>query len=190
MTEIEPQSTCTEATPPAQNLSLFVGVLVAGVVADLVTKWLVFERFQVGFHREGSMLYAIGPDGRSLEAVPIISGLFSIRPSINTGAVFGSLAGQIGLLSILSVVALVVIFVILFRAPERPVLFQISMGLISAGALGNLWDRLKIGGVRDFLDFYIRDWHWPTFNIADSCICVGVGLFLLLEFLRPAPARG
>jgi signal peptidase II len=56
--------------------------------------------------------------------------------------------------------------------------------LIAAGALGNLVDRLRIGAVIDFLDFYIGDKHWPAFNVADSSICVGVALLLAINVIE------
>ena len=51
--------------------------------------------------------------------------------------------------------------------------------MIAGGAVGNLIDRLRFGAVIDFLDFYVKTYHWPAFNVADSAITVGVGLFLL-----------
>lgn len=62
------------------------------------------------------------------------------------------------------------------RAPRDEVL---PLALIVGGALGNLIDRIRFGAVVDFLDFHIGGWHWPAFNVADICICVGVGLYLL-----------
>jgi signal peptidase II len=59
-----------------------------------------------------------------------------------------------------------------------------GLALVFGGAAGNLFDRIVWGSVTDFLEFYIRDWHWPTFNVADSCVVIGSGL-LLLELLRP-----
>jgi signal peptidase II len=50
---------------------------------------------------------------------------------------------------------------------------SIALALIIGGALGNLWDRLSYGHVIDFIDFYVSQWHWPVFNIADSAICIG-----------------
>lgn len=54
-----------------------------------------------------------------------------------------------------------------------------GLALIVGGALGNLIDRLRFGAVVDFLDFHVKTWHWPAFNFADICICVGVGLYVL-----------
>lgn len=59
----------------------------------------------------------------------------------------------------------------------------VPLSLIAGGAIGNLIDRIRFGAVVDFLDFHIGGWHWPAFNIADICIVVGVGLYLLNMFL-------
>jgi signal peptidase II len=59
-----------------------------------------------------------------------------------------------------------------------------GLALVLGGAAGNLFDRILWGRVTDFLEFYIRDMHWPTFNVADSCIVIGSGL-LLVDLLRP-----
>jgi signal peptidase II len=62
-------------------------------------------------------------------------------------------------------------------------LYRISFALVAAGALGNLIDRLRHGAVTDFLDFYLGSYHWPAFNVADSAICVGVGVMLFANVL-------
>ena len=67
---------------------------------------------------------------------------------------------------------------------KRPTLIAlVALGMVLGGGLGNLFDRLVYGKVVDFLDFHIGNAHWPAFNVADSCIVVGVLLFAL--FYRP-----
>ena len=61
----------------------------------------------------------------------------------------------------------------------KPGLEKWSLALIVGGALGNLIDRIRFGAVIDFLDFHVKNWHWPAFNFADICISVGVGLIIL-----------
>ena len=65
---------------------------------------------------------------------------------------------------------------------ERGLLYMAAIGLVAGGAVGNLIDRIRLGHVIDFLDSIIRRYHWPAFNVADSAITVGVGLFLLASF--------
>ncbi len=63
----------------------------------------------------------------------------------------------------------------------------VAAGLIVGGALGNIIDRIRLGGVTDFLDFYVRDWHWPAFNFADVAVVCGVALLLLYPLVdRPS----
>ncbi len=59
-----------------------------------------------------------------------------------------------------------------------------ALALIAGGAIGNVIDRVRLGAVVDFLDFYVAGYHWPAFNVADSAICVGVALFLLANILE------
>ncbi len=64
-----------------------------------------------------------------------------------------------------------------------------ALALVLGGALGNVIDRLRFGAVVDFLDVHAAGWHWPAFNIADSAICLGVGLLLLQQIREPAAGR-
>lgn len=121
------------------------------------------------------------------ESVGVIDGLFSLTYVRNTGAAWGMFGGQNFLLSILSIVMLVlmVVFQKAVTGGDRRILY--CLGLLAGGILGNLVDRLKLGYVTDFLDFYVATHHWPVFNIADSAICVGVGLYMIFT-LRPSAA--
>ena len=65
---------------------------------------------------------------------------------------------------------------------EKNQVMRIGLALILGGAFGNLIDRVRLGAVIDFLDFYIGDYHWPAFNLADSAICIGVALILIKSF--------
>jgi signal peptidase II len=66
------------------------------------------------------------------------------------------------------------------RSYYQTVLAQTSLAAVLGGAIGNVIDRVKFGAVVDFLDFYVGSYHWPAFNVADSAICVGVALLILL----------
>ena len=68
------------------------------------------------------------------------------------------------------------------RAHPRLLPYAIATGLIVGGAMGNVIDRLRFGAVADFLDVHIAGYHWPSFNVADACICTGVMLLLWCEF--------
>ncbi|NTV13806.1 MAG: signal peptidase II [Desulfobulbaceae bacterium] len=121
------------------------------------------------------------------ESLPVIPGLFSLTFVTNTGAAFGILAGaqslgrQVFFVGV-ALVALVVLYMAYREYRAQGQIYMAAIGLVAGGALGNLVDRLRLGHVIDFLDFYLRQYHWPAFNIADSAITIGVGLFLLAGF--------
>lgn len=101
----------------------------------------------------------------------------------NTGAAFSFLSQAggwqrwffAGLALVMS--SMMVLWLLRLKSHEK--LMAAALSLVLGGAIGNLIDRVAYGYVIDFLDVYYQDWHWPAFNIADSAICVGVGLMLL-----------
>ncbi len=74
------------------------------------------------------------------------------------------------------------------RLPREEKWQGTALALVLGGALGNVWDRLQLGYVVDFIDVYYRDWHWPAFNVADSAITVGAVLLIADSFRRPGRA--
>ncbi len=120
----------------------------------------------------------------------VIPGFFNLTYLENTGAAFGFLASASGAWKqwFFIGVAVLALGFILFLYSQYCLdkfIYTIALGLIGGGAVGNVLDRVRYGSVVDFLDFYIGNRHWPAFNVADSAICVGVGLFLLANFLSP-----
>ena len=101
----------------------------------------------------------------------------------NAGAAFG-LFSSLGnsIFVIISIVAIIVIIAYLARINGRLEIFSIS--LILGGATGNLIDRLIIGKVIDFVDFFVGKWHWPAFNVADSALTVGIILFFIASVMQ------
>jgi signal peptidase II len=98
----------------------------------------------------------------------------------NKGGAFSILANHGWLLTVVSMAAVVGILIWSFSIGRREKLTRISMGLIFGGAVGNLFDRFRLGYVIDFIDaHWYNTYHWPTFNLADSFICLGVGLFIV-----------
>ena len=119
-----------------------------------------------------------------------ITGFFNLVLAYNSGAAFSFLAGAGGwqrwfFVSIASV-ATVVIAWLLYRHRDEG-LFCAGLSLILGGAIGNLWDRIALGHVVDFLDFHAAGWHWPAFNVADSGITVGAALLILDSMRRKSP---
>ncbi len=115
---------------------------------------------------------------------PVINSCLQFVLRENTGAAFSMAQGKTGLLSVISMAAMVAVvcFFLFGKVRSRPL--QVALALFLAGIVGNLYDRLfNPGGVRDFIDAYWGKYHWPAFNIADSMLCVGVGILILTQFL-------
>jgi len=110
---------------------------------------------------------------------------FDLVNVTNDGAAFGSFKGNNGFFIGLSCLALLFVVSLLVRRRQRDTWRDVSLGLLLAGILGNLTDRLLHGHVIDFILMNLRFWPanpWPAFNIADSCICVAVICFLIHSF--------
>lgn len=122
----------------------------------------------------------------------VIPGLFRLTHAENRGAAFGILADspspmKLEVLITLSVIALAIVVSMLWRQQTAARTSGIGLALILGGAVGNLFDRMTHGSVVDFLNFYVRGYQWPSFNIADSAIVIGA-LLLVLDMLRtPKP---
>ena len=121
-------------------------------------------------------------------SIPIIDGLFNLTYVRNTGAAFGIFAGsreafRLPFLIIVSALAIGFIFFMLKRLRDDATGLITALAMILGGAIGNLIDRILYGEVIDFLDVYWSDYHWPAFNIADSCITIGVliTLYVLIK---------
>ncbi|MEI6166250.1 MAG: signal peptidase II [bacterium] len=137
---------------------------IAIVLLDQITKYLVTLRFQLS------------------DSLVLIPGFFSLTYVRNIGAAWGMLGGWNGVLVALSAVVLVLL--ILFRRTflTDSLIHRLSLGLMLGGIAGNLFDRIRFQYVVDFLDFYWKNHHFPAFNVADSSICIGVGLYMLSSF--------
>ena len=156
-----------------KNLKLF---LIAGFIllADQATKLLIVNKLTI------------------YQTISVIDGFFNITYVLNPGGAFGFLAGQNEMIRgivflFISSVALVVIFYFYMTTPKSFLMLSIGFALIFGGALGNLLDRIRMGKVVDFLDFYIGSVHWPAFNVADSAICVGVTIFCYHVLFKKMP---
>lgn len=133
------------------------------IAADQVSKWAASD------------LLSAEPGRR----IVVIENFFALNLVNNPGAAFGILPrfNQLFvILSVLTVVLLLTFFRTLFSAGR---LSRVAAGLIIGGAVGNLIDRFRFKYVVDFFDFQFGSYHWPAFNIADSAICIGVGLLII-----------
>jgi signal peptidase II len=164
---------------PADRSRLARVVTIAAVVVilDQVTKLIVLQRLIPGV------------------PIVLVDGFLAFTLVMNTGLAFGLLAGIPAgwrwLVGLLSLVALVVLLRVALRIlPSGGWREQSAIGLIFGGAVGNLIDRTRFGAVVDFVDVYVRDWHWPAFNVADSAITVGVAVLALGVMFERSPSPG
>lgn len=151
-------------------------VLVVTLAADQLTKSAVVNALHLYESRE------------------IIPGLFNLVYVTNSGAAFSMLAGQHSpwrhyFFLTIGILALIGLTLANWKLRQVNRLYSWPLALIAGGAAGNLVDRLRFGSVIDFLDFYLGNLHWPAFNLADSAICVGAGLFLLINIFDERTKR-
>lgn len=144
-------------------LALPIAVLV--VLVDQITKYLILCNFAIH------------------ETLAVFPGFFDLRYIRNTGAAWGMFSGFNTVLVSLSFVMIVVLTVFRKHFITNARIHRVALGLMLGGIIGNLIDRVKWGYVVDFLDFYFQTSHFPAFNVADSAICTGVGLYILAQFL-------
>lgn len=146
------------------HISLSIALIV--LVSDLATKYWVESALEFG------------------QSIPL-TGFFNLVLTYNAGAAFSFLSEESGwqrwLLSGIAGGAALLIIYLLNKYRHEP-LFCLSLSLILGGALGNLYDRITLGHVVDFLDFYVGSYHWPAFNIADSAIFIGAALMIYDSF--------
>lgn len=147
------------------------------IVVDAYTKWLVTKNFDLN------------------ESRSVIPDFFQLVHVQNTGAAFGIGANSASrfvpmLLNFGAIGVFTIVAVYSFRSSINDRLLQTGLHLILGGAIGNLIDRFRFGSVVDFLDFYVtlggNSHHWPAFNVADSAICIGIGLLFLDMRRKPA----
>lgn len=123
------------------------------------------------------------------QSIPVIPGFFDLTYVRNTGAAWGMFGGQNALLISLSLLMLAAM--VFFRRSflSDTLVHRLALGCMVGGIVGNLLDRMRMGYVTDFLDFYIGPHHWPAFNVADTAICTGVGLYVISSMWADRCAR-
>lgn len=148
-------------------------LLIMGLVGlDQLTKWWVVANF------------------RMFESVELIPGFLSLTRRFNTGAAWSLFEGQTVFFIVLTVIALGLFSVLLWQAYQQQEQAEmIGMALMIGGAIGNFIDRVRLGGVVDFIDVMIVTYDFPVFNVADSALTVGVGLYILGVFLHEQRTR-
>jgi len=117
-------------------------------------------------------------------SVKVIEDFFNLTHIRNSGVAFGLFASEQSeykalMFVTISAIAIMAILVIFHQTPKEKKMVQTGLILIFSGAIGNLIDRSLHGEVIDFVDFFIKGYHFPAFNIADSCITIGVALMVI-----------
>jgi len=137
---------------------LIIGLII--LILDQLTKQAVRAHFVYG------------------ESRPVIDGFFNLVYVRNDGAAWNILSGQSILLVLISVAVLVLLYIYRRSFLQGKLSHRILLGLMLGGIAGNLIDRIRFGWVTDFLDFQFGSYHYPSFNIADSAICIAVGFYI------------
>ena len=151
-----------------ENKKKYIAIFSIIIIADQAAKFVI----QLVFN------------GDPYKVITVIKDFFLIRYVENKGAVWGILSQSTSVIipkviTILSVLALIIVIYFFLKLESKCSLELTSLSFVMGGALGNIIDRLYQGYVVDFLDVFIRDYHWPTFNIADSFITIGVILLII-----------
>jgi len=150
--------------------ALFWPIAAGGIALDLWTKKVMFER--------------LGPN----DHIDVIPGFLRLITALNDGAAFSLASGKRPVLIGVSIVALIVILGLFLLGGKKPALTTVVLGLFAGGVCGNLHDRaFNDGLVRDFIDVYMGTYRWPTFNVADTLLCVAVGLLLISAWTTGRP---
>ncbi len=154
----------------SRRISYFLWILVL-LAVDQVSKAVVVQKIAV------------------LHSISVFPGFFNLTNIRNRGAIFGFFSHSESqlvyvLLTLASLAALGLVVFYFFKTPASDRFMNISLSLILAGALGNLADKIFRGYVVDFLDFYVKRWHWPSFNVADASISIGALLLVYAIFFR------
>lgn len=144
---------------------MYLGLLVAfvAIMVDQITKYIIINHVLAEY------------------AAIIVAPFFAVVRAWNTGVSF-SMFNNFGIngVYILSGVALIIVALLLkWLKNEHNKVIQVALGMIIGGALGNVIDRIRLGAVFDFLDFYVGEYHWPAFNAADSFICIGATIIVV-----------
>ena len=184
MTSLSPgPSAMPSAPPPAASWprARLQRVLAYRWLLALATGVFLLDRATKAWIRVRLAYPTYGPPGQ----ITVIDDFFNLVNVGNSGAAWSLFSGRSGSLALLAVATLAAIYAWRHQLGLRQLPVQISFGLLCGGIVGNLLDRLLYGHVIDFLDFHFGSYTYPTFNVADSGICVGVVIYLLYSLRQP-----
>lgn len=169
------------------------------IAADQYTKWLIVERKLVqtltpqDFQTWLITRQMINPlmDMTAMYRQIEVTSFLNLTMVWNRGVSFGmfNTMGDKGPLILSAIALLISILMIVWMAVVPRLLPAIGLAMIVGGAIGNVIDRVRFGAVADFVDLHYAGWHWPAFNLADSCIVLGAAFLILDSFLLPAKTK-
>ncbi|HVX85382.1 MAG TPA: signal peptidase II [Phycisphaerae bacterium] len=173
----------------AASWARFLAPAILGLALDLSVKSWAFPQGVTGkvLNIDGQTFDIVGrnplwfqTDFGTLENPPttLIPHVLGLHTTINHGAVFGIWQGMVFYFLLFSIAAMAVILWVFAGSKKDQWVVHIALGLITAGALGNLYDRAAFNGVRDMFQFYVH-WYPYIFNVADVLLCIGVPLLML-----------
>ena len=155
--------------PSKKFFLISLSVAIALFIADQITKEVIVQTMSLG------------------DRIVVINGFFNITSVRNNGAAWNMFAGKQWFLLLVSFAAMagIIFFFQKLTCGFKERVFALL--LLCSGIVGNCVDRLFRNEVVDFLEFHLGRFYWPSFNVADSCICVGVFIFVISSLVRPEP---
>lgn len=154
------------------HMGLIIAIIALG--ADRISKWWIMDVLDL-------------PNIQMVQILPI----FNLQWVENRGVSFGMLSAEsdLGRWALVVLLSLITIGLGIWLKSVQTRLLAVAIGLVIGGALGNIYDRIVFGYVADFLQFYVGDWSFAVFNVADSCITVGAALLIWDSFFGPKPEK-
>jgi len=143
-------------------MMILMSIIVAIILVDQLTKWWVVSNFLM------------------FESLPLISGFLYLTRRFNTGAAWSLFEGQLLFFVVITIIAVALFSVMLWQSYKNNESWQsVGLALLIGGAIGNFIDRVRLGGVVDFIDVYIFTYDFPVFNIADSALTIGIICYMI-----------
>ena len=143
-------------------MMILMSIIVAIILVDQLTKWWVVSNFLM------------------FESLPLISGFLYLTRRFNTGAAWSLFEGQLLFFVVITIIAVALFSVMLWQSYKNNESWQsVGLALLIGGAIGNFIDRVRLGGVVDFIDVYIFTYDFPVFNVADSALTIGIICYMI-----------
>lgn len=164
-----------------KKISMILSVIFGAIILDQLSKGILLYLITGGVPLYGPAWEIVPVPYLMAHVCDIFNFVFTWNPGTSF-SLFRTL-GESAPLVIVILTGFVIGFILHYLFYRSKSFERVPLALIAGGAIGNLIDRIRFGAVIDFLDFHIGGWHWPAFNIADVCIVVGVGLYILNMYL-------